>query len=131
MDDPAVVYSVKVEAEDLARAKKFFSRSGLQTQDVVRGLIKIAAECEACLTLVEAKAPIGQVQSSFASVLAHAKETWRLNGLFQEAILKTSEICELPQDFVKNVLAEAQRIYTQPVDRGEDTVLSQKKGADG
>ena len=111
MVDPVVTYSVKVEADDLALAKKFFARSELQVQDAVRSLIRTAASCETCLELVDARAPISEVQSSFASIIADAKETWRLNGLFQDTMLKAAEMSKLPQDFITNVLAEAQHIH--------------------
>jgi len=107
-----VVYSIKVDANHLDGAKKFFARQGLLSQDVFRGLIRMASHCESCLTLVEARAPIGEIQSSFASILADAKETSRLNGLFQDTVLKMAEICNVPENFIMNVLAEAQRIYT-------------------
>jgi len=108
--DPIMVYSVKVNADDLAKARKFFDRSGLRPQDVVRGLIKTAADCETCLQLIETKAALGEVQSAFASILSDAKETWRLNGLFQDVMLETARLSNIPQDFITNVLAEAQRI---------------------
>ncbi|MDP2949002.1 MAG: hypothetical protein Q8P22_05645 [Chloroflexota bacterium] len=115
-----VVYSIKVNPEHLNGAKRFFARRGLLSQDVLRVLIRMASRCESCLALVESRAPISEIQSAFASVLADAKETWQLNGLFQDTVLKTAEACNLPQDFIKNVLAEAQRIYTSSDKRRED-----------
>lgn len=108
--DSLVAYSVRVTPSHLEGARKFFSRAGLALQDVMRAQIKMASECEQCLSLVEGKAPVEQIQSAFASILADAKEAWRLNGLFQDVMLKTAEACKLPDDFIRNVLAEAQRI---------------------
>lgn len=119
MDSP-VVYSIKVDADHLDGMRKFFARQGLLPQEVLRGLIKMAAHCESCLTLAESRAPVSEIQSSFATVLADAKETSHLNGLFQDAVLKMAEICGVPQDFIMNVLAEAQRIYTPYRERQED-----------
>ena len=115
-----VVYSIKVDASHLDGARKFFARQGLLSQDVSRGLIRMASHCESCLALVESKAPISEIQSSFASMLADVKETSQLNGLFQDTVLKTAEICNVPEDFIMNVLAEAQRIDTPPCEREED-----------
>jgi len=121
MDKP-IVYSIKVEPTYLEGARKFFSRVTLSLQDALRAQIKMAADCEQCLLLVESKAPIGQVQSAFASILADVKETWRLNGLFQDVMLKTAQACKLPDNFITNVLAEAQRIqiaYGQSQEKGK------------
>jgi len=106
-----VVYSAKVLPSHLEGAKKFFSRVGLPLQEAVRGYFKMAADCEACLELVEKKAPVEQVQSAFASIIADAKETWRVNGMFQEVMLRTARECGMPLDFINNVLAEAGRTY--------------------
>jgi len=110
MDGPIVGYSIKVDRNELARAKRFFARSQLEAQDVVRWVLRMASDCEACLELVEAKAPIEQVQSAFASILADAKQTWQLNGIFRDAIQRTADVCKVPQDFITNVLGEAERI---------------------
>lgn len=116
MNSP-VVYSIKVDSDHLDGAKKFFARQGLLPQGVLRGLIKMAYHCESCLALAESGAPISEIQSAFASVLADAKETWQLNGLFQDTMLKVAETCNVPQDFIMNVLAEAQRMYTSSDER--------------
>ncbi|MCL0065912.1 hypothetical protein M1N79_03435 [Dehalococcoidia bacterium] len=116
----SVVYSIKVDAKYLDGMRKFFARQGLLPQNVFRGLIRMAAHCESCLTLAESRAPVSEIQNSFATVLADAKETSHLNGLFQDAVLKMAEICGVPQDFILNVLAEAQRVYTFPEERRED-----------
>jgi hypothetical protein len=110
MDSP-VVYSIKVDSDHLDGARKFFARQGLLPQDVLRGLIRMASHSESCLALAESGAPISAIQSAFASVLADVKETWELNGLFQDTVLKMAQICNVPQDFITNVLAEAQRIH--------------------
>ncbi len=105
-----VVYSAKVPQEHIQGARKFFSRAGLLLQEAVRAQLRIAARCEECLELIEAKAPIERIQSSFASILADAKESWRMSGMFHEVILKVAELCNMPQDFINNVLEEAQRL---------------------
>lgn len=105
-----IVYSFKVEREKLEKAKKFFVRQEAALQDSLRDLIEVAAECEECLVLEERGAPTSQLQSAFASLLAAAKSAWHLNGLLQEAVLKIAKICEVPADFILNVLGEAQRI---------------------
>jgi hypothetical protein len=107
---PLVVYSVKIDPAHLEGARRYFDRVKLPLQDAVRAQVKMASDCEQCLALVEAKAPIEQIQSTFAGILANAKETWHLNGLFRYAILKTAEACRLPEGFIDNVLAEAERI---------------------
>jgi len=105
------VYSIKVDPAYLEGARRFFSRVKLPLQDALRAQIKMACDCEQCLVLVEANAPVEQIQSAFAGILANAKETWHLNGLFRDAILKTAEACRLPDDFIANVLTEAERIH--------------------
>lgn len=105
-----IVYSFKVEREKLELAKKFFARQGAALQDSLRDLIDVAAECEECLVLEERGAPTSELQSAFATLLAVAKDAWRLNGLLQEAVLKIAKICEVPADFIMNVLSEARRI---------------------
>ena len=109
---PLVVYSVKIDPAHLEGARRFFARVELPLQDAVRAQIQMASDCEQCLALVEDEAPVEQVQSAFAGILANAKETWHLNGLFRDAIMKTAEACKLPEDFIENVLAEAERIHT-------------------
>lgn len=106
----AVVYSIKVERDYLYDAKKFFSRAQVSLQDALRGQIKMAAQCERCLALVENNAPVEQIQSAFAGILADAKETFHLNGLFRNAILKGADASKLPANFIENVMAEAERI---------------------
>jgi len=110
-----VVYSAKVPPEHIEGARKFFSRAGLLLQEAVRAQLRIAARCEECLELIEAKAPIERIQSSFATILADAKESWRMSGMFQEVILKAAQLCNLPMDFINNVLADAQRLEKESV----------------
>ena len=109
---PLSVYCMKLDRTHLEGAKKFFSRVNLSLQGALRAQIKMACDCERCLALVEAKAPVEKVQSAFAGILADAKATWHLNGLFRDAIAKTAEACKLPENFIANVLAEAERINT-------------------
>ena len=104
-----VVYSVKVDRDDLQGAKRFFGRQGLLLQAAVRGLVRMAAQCELCLTQLESGASVSQVQSSLASMLAGAQEVWRLNGAFQDVVLMAAQRSQVPQDFILNVLTEAQR----------------------
>ena len=59
---------------------------------------------------METNAPVQQIQSVFAGILADARETWHLNGMFRDVILKTATACKLPEDFIANVLKEAERI---------------------
>ena len=108
---PLAVYSIKLDPAHLEGARRFFSRVKLPLQDALRAQIKMASDCEQCLALVEAKAPVEEVQSAFAGILANAKETWHLNGLFRDAIMKTAEACKLPEGFIENVLAEAERSH--------------------
>jgi hypothetical protein len=107
---PPVVYSIKVERDYLYAAKDFFLRAQISLQDALRAQVKMAADCEKCLSLAESKAPVEQIQSAFASILADAKETFHLNGLFRDAILKGAESSKLPVNFIENVMAEAERI---------------------
>ena len=100
---PLAVYSIKVDPAHREGAVKFFSRAHLSLQEALRAQVKMASDCEQCLGLVEAKAPVEQIQSAFAGILAHAKETWHLNGLFRDVILKTATACKLPDDFIANV----------------------------
>ncbi|MDD5702293.1 MAG: hypothetical protein PHU23_09630 [Dehalococcoidales bacterium] len=104
------IYTMKVNPDHLEGARKFFSRINLPLQESLRAQMKMASDCERCLELVEANAPVEQVQSAFASILDNAKETWHLNGIFREVIMKTAEICKLPQEFINNVMTEAERI---------------------
>ena len=114
---PPAVYSIKVDPAHLEGARKFFSRVNLPLQDSLRAQIKMAADCEQCLSLVEANAPVKQVQSAFAGILANAKKTWHVNGLLRDAILKTAEACKLPENFIDNVLAEAEKIQNTSGDK--------------
>ncbi|MFC1909859.1 hypothetical protein ACFLXC_01015 [Chloroflexota bacterium] len=111
---PQAVYSIKVPHDHLEGARIFFSRMNLSLQDALRAQMKMASDCEQCLTLVEANAPVEQIQSAFAGILANAKETWHLNGLFRDVILKTAEACKLPDNFIENVLSEAERTKVAP-----------------
>ena len=104
------VYSMKADPVDIEGARKFFARVRLPLQDAMRAQMKMAADCEQCLQLVETDAPTEQVQSVLAGILANAKKTWHLNGLFRDAVLKTAEAAKLPDSFIANVLAEAERI---------------------
>ena len=108
---PLAVYSIKLNPTQLEGARRFFSRVDLSLQEALRAQIKMASDCEQCLALVEAKAPVEEIQSAFAGILANAKETWHLNGLFRDAIMKTAEVCRLPEGFIENVMAEAERIH--------------------
>ena len=105
-----IVYSFKVEKEQLERAKRFFDRQGTLLQDSLRGFIDVAADCERCLELHEEDASIGELQSAFATLLANSKATWYLNSLLHEAVMKIAEICKVPLDFITNVLEEARRL---------------------
>jgi hypothetical protein len=111
-----IVYSIKVERDFLYDAKKFFLRANVALQEALRQQVKMAAECERCLALVESNAPVEQVQSAFAGIIANAKETFHLNGLFRNAILKGADASKLPPNFIENVMAEAERISA-----GEET----------
>ncbi len=103
-----VAYSLKVDPDDLERAKRFYARRGVLLQDIVRGVIRMASGCESCLALAESNAPLEQVQSSMAGMLADAQQTWRLNGLFQDTIFDLARRCNIQEDFITNVLVEAQ-----------------------
>ena len=111
-----IVYSLKVENEQLEYAKKFFNRKGSLLQDSLRGFIDVAADCERCLELQEEDASIGELQSAFVTLLNNCKRTWHLNNLLQVSIVKMAEISKVPLVFITNVLAEAQRI--KPAVRG-------------
>ena len=105
-----IVYSFKVEREKLEQAKKFCARRGAALQDGLRDLVEVAADCEQCLVLEEQGASISELQSAFTNLLAHAKNIWHLNGVLQASVLKIAKICEVPLDFILNVLGEARRI---------------------
>ena len=112
-----IVYSFKVEKEKLARAKKFLARQGALLQDSLRDFIEVAADGEQCLELHEDEASISELQSAFATLLAHSKQAWYLTGLLQEAVMKLAEVCKVPLDFVMNVLGEARRVKPVVVHR--------------
>ena len=118
MNSMLVAYSFKVAADDLEKAKRYFARQGLVPQETFRALVRMAADCERCLTLHEAGAPTSQVQSAFAAVLADSQHAWKLNGRFQDAIMKIAQVYNIPQEFILNVLHEAQGI--QPPAMGEN-----------
>jgi hypothetical protein len=105
-----VVYSVKVDREDLAGAKRFFGRQGLLLQNAVRGLARMAAQCDLCLTQVESGASVSEIQSSLASMLAGAQDVWRLNGAFRDVVLMAAQRSNVSEDFIVNVLSEAERV---------------------
>ena len=105
-----IVYSLKVNKEQLERAKKFLAREGGLLQDSLRDLIDVAADCEQCLELHEGDAPIGELQSAFTTLLANSKNTWHLNSVLQEAVLKIAKMTKMPMDVIVNVLGEARRI---------------------
>ncbi len=105
-----IVYSFKVEKEKLEQAKKFFARQGAALQNGLRDLIEVAADCEQCLVLEEQGASTSELQSAFTNLLAHAKNTWHLNGVLQASVLKIAKICEVPLEFIMNVLDEARRV---------------------
>ena len=116
---PLAVYSIKVDPAHRKGAVKFFSRAQLSLQGALRAQVKMAADCERCLTLVEANAPLEEIQSAFAGILADARETFHQNGLFRNAIVKSAEACKLPENFISNVLAEAERIQNTPAETQE------------
>jgi hypothetical protein len=105
-----IVYSLKVEKEQLERAKRFLNRKGALLQDSLRDFIDVAAECEQCLELQEEDAPISELQSAFATLLAKCKNAWYFNSLLQEAVMKIAKMSKVPLDFITNVLGEAQRL---------------------
>ncbi len=105
-----IVYSFKVDGDKLDKAKQFFSRQNQALQESLRDLVEVAAECEECLELEEGGATTSELQSAFASLLAAAKNTWHLNGMLQGAVLGIAKICEVPADFILNVLGEARRM---------------------
>jgi DNA-directed RNA polymerase specialized sigma24 family protein len=108
MDDP-IVYSLKINREQLGRAKRFLARQGGLLQDSLRDLIEAAADCEQCLELHEEEASITELQSAFATLLAKCKDAWLLNRLLQEAVMRIAKRSKIPVEFVANVLGEARR----------------------
>lgn len=108
MDAP-IVYSLKVDREQLERAKRFLARQGELLQDSLRDLIEAAADCEQCLELHEEEASITELQSAFTTLLAKCKDAWLLNSLLQEAVMRMAKRSRLPVEFVANVLGEARR----------------------
>ena len=111
---PPAVYSIKLDPVHLEGARKFFARVKLPLQDALRAQIKMASDCERCMALVEDQAPVEQVQGAFAGILANAKETWHLNGMFRNVILKIAKACDLPENFITNVMVEAERSNVAP-----------------
>jgi len=105
-----IVYSFKIEKEKLERAKRFLARQGALLQDSLRDFIEVAADCEQCFELQEEKASTSELQSAFATLLAHCKQAWYLTGLLQEAVMNIAKICKVPLDFIMNVLGEARRV---------------------
>jgi len=108
MDDP-IVYSLKINREQLGRAKRFLARQGELLQDSLRDLIEAAADCEQCLELHEEEASLTELQSAFATLLAKCKDAWLLNRLLQEAVIRIAKKSRIPVEFVANVLGEARR----------------------
>ena len=105
-----IVYSLKVNKEQLERAKKFLAREGELLQDSLRDFIDVAADCEQCLELHEEDASIGELQSAFTTLLAKCKETWHLNNVLQESVIRIAKLSKVPLDFITNVILEAQRV---------------------
>jgi len=105
-----IVYSLKVNKEQLERAKKFLAREGELLQESLRDFIDVAADCEQCLELHEEDASIGELQSAFTTLLAKCKETWHLNNILQESVMRIAKLSKVPLDFITNVLLEARRI---------------------
>jgi len=112
------VYSIKIDPAHREGAVKFYGRANLSLQQALRAQIKMAADCEKCLSLVESKAPVEQIQSAFASIIADAKETFHLNGLFRDAIVRGAKSSNLPMKFIDNVIAEAERISVKEPQTG-------------
>ena len=105
-----VVYSLKVNKEQLERAKKFLTREGELLQDSLRDFIDVAADCEQCLELYEKDASIGELQSAFTTLLAKCKESWHLSDVLQESVMRIAKLSKVPLDFITNVLFEARRV---------------------
>lgn len=114
MNDP-IVYSLKVNREQLGRAKRFLARQGELLQDSLRDLIEAAADCEQCLELHEEEASITELQSAFATLLAKCKDAGLLNSLLREAVMRMAKRSRIPVEFVANVLSEARQ--TRPATR--------------
>lgn len=108
MEEP-VVYSVKVNREQLVHAKKFLARQGELLQNSLRDFIEVAADCEQCLELQEGDAPITELQSAFTTLLAKCKDAWYLNRILQDAVMMIAKKSKVPLEFVANVLSEARR----------------------
>ena len=104
-----VVYSLKVNKEQLELAKKFLAREGELLQDSLRDFIDVAADCEQCLELHEEEASIGELQSAFTSLLAKCKESWHLSDVFQESVMEIAKMSKVPLDYINNVLEESRR----------------------
>ncbi|MCD6452708.1 MAG: hypothetical protein J7K77_00180 [Dehalococcoidales bacterium] len=104
-----VVYSFKVDREQLESAKKFLDQQGILLQASLRHFINVAAGCQQCLELHERKAPLSELQSAFITLLASCKPAWHLVNLLREVVMKLAKISQLPLDFIANVLDEAQR----------------------
>jgi len=79
-------------------------------QESLRDFIDVAADCEQCLELHEEDASIGELQSAFTTLLAKCKETWHLNNILQESVMRIAKLSKVPLDFITNVLLEARRI---------------------
>jgi len=105
-----VVYSLKVNKEQLEHAKKFLAREGELLQDSLRDFIDVAADCEQCLELYEKDASIGELQSAFTTLLAKCKESWHLSDVLQESVMRIAKLSKVPLDFITNVLFEARRV---------------------
>jgi len=104
-----VVYSLKVNKEQLELAKKFLAREGGVLQDSLRDFIEVAADCEQCLELHEEDASIRELQSAFASLLAKCKDSWHLSDVMQESVMQIARLSKVPLDFITNVLFEARK----------------------
>ena len=105
-----IVYSLKVNKEQLEHAKKFLAREGELLQESLRDFIDVAADCEQCLELHEEDASIGELQSAFTTLLAKCKEAWHLNNVLQESVIQIAKLSKVPLDFIANVLLEARRV---------------------
>ena len=104
-----IVYSLKVNKEQLELAKKFLAREGELLQDSLRDFINVAADCEQCLELHEEEASIEELQSAFTSLLAKCKESWHMSDVFQDSVMEIAKMSKVPLDFINNVLFESRR----------------------
>jgi len=104
-----MVYSLKVNKEQLELAKKFLAREGELLQDSLRDFIDVAADCEQCLELHEEDASIEELQGAFASLLAKCKESWHLSDVFQDSVIEIAKMSKVPLDFINNVIVESRR----------------------